>query len=115
MIYFELLLPLTLNGENEKIREAKPRNYIILRDSKYLAQESYRRIKYFMLKVFTHSLLTMLSRRRIIQRERRLGLLSNLLVRKRKESVMSELRESFMVTPCNNNIHHFNFQLMHTT
>jgi hypothetical protein len=54
----------------------------------HLAHKRYRCVKYFALKVFIRDLLTMLSRCRITQRERRLGLMSNELVRKRKESVM---------------------------
>jgi hypothetical protein len=53
VIYFELL-PLTLNAENEKIGEAKTQNCITLRDTKYLAHESYRCIKYFVLKLFIY-------------------------------------------------------------
>jgi len=29
--------------------------------------------------------------------------------------IKRNVRLNFMVTPCNNNIQHFNFQLMHTT
>jgi hypothetical protein len=47
VIYFELLLPLTLDAENEKIGEATPQNCITLRDSKYLAHERYGCVKYF--------------------------------------------------------------------